>query len=51
MEIELPPDCRVETVITNHDWMASEAFAHAGEDDGVVIATSAAETLRSRSTA
>jgi hypothetical protein len=20
--IELPPDCRIETVITNHDWMA-----------------------------
>lgn len=21
--IELPPDCRIETVITNHDWMAA----------------------------
>jgi hypothetical protein len=37
MGIDLPRDCRVETVITNHDWMASEAFAHADEDDGVVV--------------
>jgi predicted cupin superfamily sugar epimerase len=35
--IDLPRDCRVETVITNHDWMAAEAFAHADQDDGVVV--------------
>jgi hypothetical protein len=37
--IELPGDCRIETVITNHDWMSGETrgLAAEGEDGPIII--------------
>jgi hypothetical protein len=36
MGIELPEDCRIETVIENHDWMA-RATRGLSANDGVVV--------------
>jgi hypothetical protein len=36
--IELPADCRIETVITNHDWLSARTNGLAAEnDDGPII--------------
>ncbi len=37
--IKLPADCRIETVITNHDWMGTNAFAGGGRaaEDGPIV--------------
>jgi hypothetical protein len=35
--IELPDDCRIETVITNHDWMAAETRGLTAESGPIVI--------------
>jgi hypothetical protein len=38
--IKLPADCRIETVITNHDWMGANAFtggAGAAADNGPIV--------------
>ena len=37
--IRLPADCRIETVITNHDWMATHAFAQGGRaaENGPIV--------------
>jgi hypothetical protein len=34
--IELPPDCRIETVVENHDWLAQHTDGLTAED-GVVV--------------
>ena len=36
MGIELPEECRIETVVENHDWLARET-AGLATDDGVVV--------------
>ena len=37
MGIELPPDCRVETTIENHDWLAARTNNFTRADDGPII--------------
>jgi hypothetical protein len=36
--IDLPPDCRIETVITNHDWLSAQTHGLTAErDNGPII--------------
>jgi hypothetical protein len=37
MGIELPPDCRVETTIENHDWLAARTNNFTRADNGPII--------------
>jgi hypothetical protein len=39
MGIRIPPDCRIETVITNHDWIAAatRGFVAEGDDGPIVV--------------
>lgn len=39
MGIELPRDCRIETVIENHDWVTRETggFKNSGPDGGTIV--------------
>ena len=36
MGIDLPEDCRIETVIENHDWMSAHT-RRLGQDNGTII--------------
>lgn len=36
MGIELPPDCRIETTIENHDWLADRS-ANLSADNGTIV--------------
>lgn len=36
MGVDLPDECRIETVIENHDWMANSSKRFAG-DNGTII--------------
>jgi len=35
--IELPEDCRIETVIENHDWLAARTGGLAEEDGPIIV--------------
>lgn len=39
MGIELPADCRIETVITNHDWMSARTngFSRASDNGPIIV--------------
>ena len=37
MGIDLPEDCRIETTIDNHDWMAANSKNFAAEDGPIII--------------
>jgi hypothetical protein len=37
MGIDLPPECRVETVIENHDWIARETDGMASSNGPIII--------------
>ncbi|MCA1672485.1 MAG: hypothetical protein LC799_09860, partial [Actinobacteria bacterium] len=36
MGIDLPKDCRIETIITNHDWMSDRTEGFAAEDPIII---------------
>jgi len=37
MGIQIPDDCRIETVIQNHDWIAAQTGGLAAEDGPIII--------------
>ena len=37
MGIDLPPDCRIETTIENHDWLSANTRALASDNGGTII--------------